>query len=722
MSLIEEAEYQRNTSELETLRRRVAALESERAQYRRAEEALRISERKRIEVQRLTLIGEFTWDVASGEISCSEALLELLRYDRNETIDFNKANEAIHHPDDLESVMQWVNDAIESDSNRLPPYEYRLIRKDGSQIFVRTEGAIDRKEGKAISVFGMVQDITERKKAENGLKSMNGALRAIGEINKSITKESDASALIRSAARILIGKRAYRSVQIALSNEEGIVDIVSLRYSQNGSAQETNPIAPKRILKGGEQKSDERLLFESVSEEDGELSLVSKSLCYADKRYCVLSVVAENAVFEAEEERILLEEVAEDLSLSLCRIEMGRQKEETLKELTGAKEKAESANQAKDEFLAVMSHELRTPLNPIIGYANVLRKKYQEEPDNGYLDTIIRSAERQLALIDNILDFARLDKGVFVPKWSKFDLLETCKEALEDARSNAGSLKLVFENKIERFGKNKRSTVLGEQAMLSRILCNLLLNACKYTEKGTITLRLEQVEGKRSETRFRISVIDTGIGIANTVADSVFLPFRQVDASYSRNYDGAGLGLAICKKLTTILGGTIDVESELGVGSRFWVELPMVLVAEPKHVRFDARSREETLRLSGECQVLLVEDTTDGVQLLAKYLDDFGAQSTHAKNSHEAVEMSERKKFDLIFMDLSMPFLDGLDTARAIRYSRTNPNNSTLIVALTTEVSMEVDSRCAAAGISFCLSKPIEKGELFDLLESAPKS
>lgn len=246
-------------------------------------------------------------------------------------------------------------------------------------------------------------------------------------------------------------------------------------------------------------------------------------------------------------------------------------------ELIQAKEEAERANLAKDEFLAMMSHEMRSPLNPIIGFSNLLKETCKDDLSKEYIDGILSSAERELSMIDSILNYARLEKGMHEPTLTPFELVPFCKDVLNNISHLAKDLDLQFITGESKSPVPENLVVVGAPDMLYQILDNLLGNARKYTKSGSIKLSLSMEESNETFqwTHFHFAVEDTGIGISPGVIPHVFDAFRQADSSFTRQFEGTGLGLAICKKLVQILGGQIDVTSEPGKGSRFWFMIPM---------------------------------------------------------------------------------------------------------------------------------------------------
>ena len=352
-----------------------------------------------------------------------------------------------------------------------------------------------------------------------------------------------------------------------------------------------------------------------------------------------------------------------------------------------------------------MSHEMRTPLNPIIGFSEVLLESTKQEPERSQLQTILNAGNRQLHLIDDILDYMRINRGSVKFSPEIFGILDLCEHVMADASIVAHSLELNIINGAKGTAFATDLLVETDLMIVRRILDNLVNNACKYTRTGSVTLRLSKSD---ASNRFRFQVEDTGIGIDREVLKHIFKPFSQADSSYTRKHEGVGLGLAICSKLVKLLEGAITVESELGKGSVFTVELPLQIAQESKGESTSREILEATKLgdLSHACRALIVDDKEDNLLILNALLDRFGATVTEASNGQEALELCKMHNYDLILMDLAMPMLNGLDATRQIRGETIN--KITPIIAVTADVSHSVQENCEKAGMNGYVSKPVK--------------
>jgi len=383
--------------------------------------------------------------------------------------------------------------------------------------------------------------------------------------------------------------------------------------------------------------------------------------------------------------------------------------------LEAAREAAEQASRAKSEFLAVMSHELRTPLNPILGFAQLLQEEITDETQIDWLESIKTSAEQELRMIDGVLNYSRLERQEIHPKEESFDLVRLCRNSLNQVAVVHGHLEFKYEDCPDWDPVRSGDKVIGDGNMVAEVVDNLLNNACKYTPNGKVCVRLgkRRIEGM-SGYRFRIEVQDTGLGIDRDMQEKIFSPFVQADSSYTRRFQGAGLGLAICRKLIDVMGGSIGVVSELGQGSIFWVELQLesaneISVYDPASDSDTANSK--IIQFPRRIQVLLVEDVLANQRVMNAFLRRMGAEVTTAFDGRDAIEKVDHQHFDCILMDLSMPNMNGFEATRYI-LAQSKFNQTTPIIAITAEVTEKVAAKCRDYGMVDFISKPVRLEQL----------
>jgi len=376
------------------------------------------------------------------------------------------------------------------------------------------------------------------------------------------------------------------------------------------------------------------------------------------------------------------------LILQLLRIARSNQLMALLQERSRRRAlRAQAASRAKSVFLATMSHEIRTPLNGILGSTELLALTPLPATDGARLETIRSSALVLRDLIDGILDFSKLEAGV----------IETCRAEV-DLADLARVLHQVFGTEAARTGLTldihlPAARIVTNDVRLRQVLVNLIGNALKFTPQGGIRVR-GQLD---TPTRLRIEIEDDGIGIAPEDQARLFAGFSQLDGSFARQYGGAGLGLAICKRILDALGGEIGVESALGRGSRFWFTLPVEPVADA------ARPDLPPAAAPAGLNVLVVEDNAVNLAVVTGLLEHLGHRCQAAHNGHEALAALTQTRPDLIFMDMQMPLMDGVQATREIR----RRGESLPIVGVTANALPEDREACLAAGMDDFLPKPL---------------
>ena len=396
-----------------------------------------------------------------------------------------------------------------------------------------------------------------------------------------------------------------------------------------------------------------------------------------------------------------------------------------LHDLARAREEADSRGRAKDTFLANMSHEIRTPMHAMLGFTRILDSSGLDENQRECVDAILSSGDLLLELLNDLLDLSRIEAGAIELDPAVANIRDSVRQTLALFQSRAEQKKIDLNLHIDA---DVPERVEFDRLRVHQVVSNLISNAVKFTDHGTVELALRARPANSNSSgegwRITIEVSDTGIGIEQEQVDRLFNPFVQADSSISRKFGGTGLGLAISQRLCELMGGTINVTSKPGLGSTFTAVFSAraadrattnAPLAKPtKTVGDPAKSETKVLR------VLVVEDNRLNRRLAGMMLQKLGHNAVFAEHGVEALARLEREDFDLILMDLQMPELDGFETTQEIRRRETaagpTDRKPVPIIALTANAETEEKRRCLVAGMDDFLTKPLDMAKFRDSL------
>jgi signal transduction histidine kinase len=386
--------------------------------------------------------------------------------------------------------------------------------------------------------------------------------------------------------------------------------------------------------------------------------------------------------------------------------------DERTHELKEAKIKAEAASEAKSRFLAQMSHEIRTPIHGIMGMGQVLIETKLDEDQKKYSQSILNASRNLLDIINDILDYSKIEAGKMTLEEADFDLQKLAEDIIQ-------TMTYLLKNKNLQLKLNltqlEHNYYLGDSIRLRQIMTNLVGNAIKFTNSGTVELKiktLKNLETQKAHLRFEIS--DTGIGLSPDSIERLFTSFSQADKSITRKFGGTGLGLAISKELVNLMGGEIGVVSDLGNGSTFWFEIE--LTHKVQGIKTVVQPSQQIL-FKEDARILIVDDDHDNRIIAIKALEKIAGTIDIAENGLIAIEKLKASHYDLVLMDCRMPEMDGFVATRTIRASESEFKNIT-IIAMTADATKDEEDACLKAGMDGFVSKPIEFKRLRKIVSS----
>ncbi len=637
------------------------AIQEDITESKRTSEELRRSRELLRAAQRQAKIGSWEWTDGSDILNCSEEYFHLVGLPVTPSLPIAHMR-SILHPDDMQVVRQSAEDALKRKSSF--EIDCRIIKGQQVTYLFLTGQASVAPNGKRILV-GTIQDITERKRNEEELRVAERQYRSLFEHSQHMICMHDLDGVILSINPAGAHALGYEPEELI--------------------GRQISKLVPERYRKEFEKYISE------IRSHGMHSGLMRMTMRGGDESIWMYSNIR---LSDPEGNPFVLSSNVEIT---------GRYMME--KELRAAKKMADESLIAKDRFVANISHELRTPMNAIGGFSELLRKTHLDPDQKEYTDAITVATDNLTAMINDILDVAKIEAGKIEFDRRAFNVREVLRKThlLLTPKADQSGIRFTWscDDKIPAF-------VVSDDLRLTQILMNLVGNAVKFTEKGFVNFGCEIAEETEKQFTLKFWVEDSGIGIPQEKLNVIFDPFSQVSASSNRKYAGTGLGLTIVKDLAELQGGNVRVQSAEGIGSRFEVLIPVEKIDRDTVEEVDVALKP--IEHPGTIHILLVEDHPLNQQLALRLIRDFGFTASLASNGRAAIEVLKEERFDVILMDLQMPELDGYEATRVIREKM---NLTTPIIALTAHSSSGEREKCLELGMTDYMTKPYRSKELY---------
>lgn len=640
----------------------------------RMENSLRMVKSELVEAQRIARVGNWEIDLSNRDLKISEEVYRVLEVSPESQTSLDEFIGFLE-PSDLKRLQDLVQDSFGTGA----PFEgvFQLRSSKANSKWGRIIGEVVFGQGrKPVAVKGVVMDVTESEEASRHLKVLTTRL----------TLAAASAGLGFWEYNLQTGKAFLDDTMQALLG--GPPSTVSIDEVIDLYVVEDQKASVKKSLSQALESGDRHLMVLKINNRKG------KELWLR-----VFFNVSRTADGVPQSMLGVVMDVTEEKRIS--------------EELLHAKELAEKANRAKSEFLSIMSHEIRTPLNAVIGYTHLLLNENQVPEHQDYLQTLKFSSENLLALINDILDYSKIEAGKVELEETPLDLRNLMRGVIQ-THSHRAEEKSIFL--LKQFDPHIPNRLIGDPVRLSQILTNLVSNAVKFTHHGGVTLSAQLVERKAKTCAILFKIQDTGIGIDPEQQAKIFESFTQANSSTTRKYGGTGLGLAITRKLIELMGGDIQLSSLPGQGTEFFFTLNLQYADSQSDIKVStdpAASLASEARYLHGLRVLIVEDNEVNVKILSQFLKKWQvAEILVGRNGAEGVEMVKSTPLDVVLMDLQMPVMNGLDAARRVR----ELGFEIPIIALTADAMPEVRGEVLEAGMNDLTTKPFHPGVLFQKL------
>ncbi|WOO42142.1 PAS domain-containing hybrid sensor histidine kinase/response regulator [Rubellicoccus peritrichatus] len=603
--------------------------------------------------------GIWDWDLETDEVIYSDLWLSMLGYEPGSWPNKLDTWSQLVHPDDYQPSLDEIGNYL---NGKIRDYniEFRMRHKDGGWRWIQSRGKAFYEDGKPRRMLGTHTDITPRKESEAALKRLSLVA----------SKTTTGVIITDSKGNLVWVNNAFEEI-----TEYKLDEVIGKR--------------PGDFLQGPESDPKVIELMRARVREAKPFKVEIINYSKSGRRYWV--DIEATPVFDdsgALEQFIAIETETTEKIEALERLEL-------------AKDQAERASRAKDAFLAMMSHEIRTPMNGVIGMTGILEQSGLRDDQREYVETIKTSGNALLSIINDILDYSKIEAGRIEFETETIVVREFVEEAVDvlSYRAFEKGLELVYHicDSVPRL-------ILGDVTRLRQILVNLIGNAVKFTESGKVEVKIHSRKNDDGGLVLVLSVQDTGIGIPIEQQADLFTPFSQADASTTRRFGGTGLGLAITKRLTQAMGGTITLNSEEGIGSEFVVTIPVVESHQAVPDDYD-----QQINIVKNKQILVVDDNITNLRIIESQLTSWGIRVAVCQSSEEALRLCRSEPFDLVILDMLMPGMNGETLAESIHHSK---GLASIPLVLLSSMGVQSDSKDFAG----FLHKPVRPRRLLETI------